>query len=139
MAQIITHRGTVENVGKGRVEVRIVQLSACSSCVAKKMCNSSEQKEKLIDVKVPEGEHYQVGDEVMLTGTLKMGLRAVVLAYAIPLALLVAVLFLLVHLTGDEPLSALAALVALAVYYGLLYMNRARLTKKFSFTIKHLN
>lgn len=139
MAQIITHRGTVENVGKGRVEVRIVQLSACSSCVAKKMCNSSEQKEKLIDVKVPEGEHFKAGDEVVLTGTLKMGLRAVVLAYAIPLVLLVAVLFLLVHLTGDEPLSALAALVALAAYYGLLYMNRTRLTRKFSFTIKHLN
>lgn len=139
MAQIITHRGTVENVGKGYVKVRIVQLSACSSCVAKKMCNSSEQKEKSIDVMTDEGEHYRVGDEVVLTGTLKMGLKAVVLAYAIPLILLLAVLFLSVHLTGDEPLGALAALVSLSLYYGLLYINRSRLTKKFSFTIKHLN
>lgn len=139
MAQIITHRGTVENVGKGYVKVRIVQLSACSSCVAKKMCNSSEQKEKSVDVVVGEGEHYHIGDEVMLTGTLKMGLKAVVLAYAVPLLLLSAVLFLSVHFTGDEPLGALVSLSALALYYGLLYVNRTRLNRNFSFTIKHLN
>lgn len=139
MAQIITHRGTVENVDKGFVKVRIVQLSACSSCVARKMCNSSEQKEKQVEVTVPEGECFQVGDEVMLTGTLKMGLRAVVLAYALPLVLLLAVLFLSVRLTGSEPMGALLALLALVVYYGGLYMNKSRLTKKFSFTIKHLN
>lgn len=139
MAQIITHRGTVENVGKGSVKVRIIQLSACSSCVARKMCNSSEQKEKHVDVTVSEGEHFQTGDEVMLTGTLKMGLRAVVLAYAVPLVLLLAALFLSIRLTGDEPLGALTALLVLVAYYGVLYVNKSRLTKKFSFTIKHLN
>ena len=139
MAQIITHRGTVENVGKGQVRVSIVQLSACSSCVAKKLCNSSEQKEKWVDVAVAESERYKIGDEVLLTGTLKMGLKAVVLAYVVPLVLLLAVLFLSVHLTGDEPLGALLSLVALAAYYGALYLNKSRLTRKFSFTIKHLN
>lgn len=139
MAQIIQHRGTVENVGKERVQVRIVQLSACSSCAAKKMCNSSEQKEKLIDVYVKGGESYLTGEEVMLTGTLRMGLKAVVLAYVIPLFLLLAVLFFTVSVLGNEPLGALLSLTALALYYGGLYMNRKALTRNFSFTIKHLN
>ena len=73
----------------------------------------------------------------MLTGSLEMGLKAVWWAYIAPLLLLVAVL-LVAGASGNEPLAALSALAVLAVYYGLLYLNRGRLTRKFSFTIKHI-
>lgn len=139
MAKNITHRGTVENIDNGHIKVRMVQTSACSSCAAKRLCNSSEQKEKWVDVWVSDGEHYQIGEEVMLTGTLKMGMKAVVLAYVFPLLLLLLSLFGAISMTGDEPLAALMAILVLLAYYGVLYMNRSRLTEKFSFTIKHLN
>ena len=57
--------------------MQIIQASACSSCVAKKMCNSSESKEKLVDIVSPEAFSYQVGEEVLLTGSVEMGLKAV--------------------------------------------------------------
>ena len=94
------------------------------------MCNSSESKEKLIDIVSSEAFSYRVGEE--------MGLTAVFWAYGAPLLLLMAVLLATLQVTTDEPLAALMALASLAVYYGVLYLNKNRLTRKFSFTIKHI-
>lgn len=139
MAQAITHQGIVKNISGNQIRVQIIQASACASCVAKKMCNSAESKEKLIDVTTPEASEFAVGESVLLTGTLKTGLQAVLWAYAVPLILLVAVVLAVGNRTDDEPLAALAALAVLACYYLLLYLNRKRLSRKFSFTIKHQN
>ena len=94
--------------------------------------------DKLVDVVCDEATTYAVGEDVLLTGSLEMGLKAVWWAYIAPLLLLVAVLLVAAEASGSEPLAALSALAVLAVYYGLLYLNRGRLTRKFSFTIKHI-
>lgn len=138
MAQVITHQGTVENVNGKHISVRITQTAACSTCVAKKMCNSSESKDKRIDVIDSNASSYHEGEEVLLTGSLEMGLKAVLLAYIIPLVLLVSILLLSVHFTANEPLAALGAIGGLTVYYTLLYFNKGRLTRKFSFIITHI-
>ncbi len=137
MAHTIVHQGTVKSVKGKHICVQITQSSACSSCVAKKMCNSSESKEKEVDVVSPEAYSFRTGEEVLLTGSLKMGLTAVLWAYGVPLSLLMIVLFATLQVTDDEPIAALSALASLAVYYGVLYLNKDRLTRKFSFTIKH--
>ena len=49
-----------------------------------------------------------------------------------------AVLLATLQVTADEPLAALVALASLVVYYVVLYLNKNRLTRKFSFTIKHI-
>ena len=74
----------------------------------------------------------------MLTGNLSLGLQAVLLAYVVPLVLLVAVLFVSIDALGSEPGAALAAIATLAIYYGVLYFVRDKLARKFSFTIKHI-
>lgn len=102
------------------------------------MCNSSESKEKLVDIVSSEAFSYRVGEEVLLTGSVEMGLTAVFWAYGAPLLLLMAVLLATLQVTTDEPLAALMALASLAGYYGVLYLNKNRLTRKFLFTIKHI-
>ena len=44
------------------------------------MCNSSESKEKLVDIVSSEAFSYRVGEEVLLTGSVEMGLRCAVVA-----------------------------------------------------------
>ena len=132
--EAISHEGIVESIGTGSCRVRILQASACSSCSARQLCRSSESKEKLIEVR----GHYptlQVGDSVTLTGSVRQGLRASVLAYIVPLILMVAALFTCSRLYG-EGTGALAALLVLALYYGVLYMMRDRLGKEFEFEIE---
>ena len=132
--ETIRHEGIVESIGANNVSVRILQASACSSCSARGLCRSSESKEKLIDVR----GHYptlEVGDSVTLQGSVRQGLRASVLAYVIPLILMTIALFIGVR-QGGEGIGALAALLVLVLYYGVLFLLRDRIEKKFEFKLE---
>ena len=132
--ETIRHEGIVESIGAKSCLVRILQASACSSCSARQLCRSSESKEKVIEVK----GHYptlQVGDNVTLIGSVQQGLRASVLAYVIPLIIMLVALYVGTRLGGDG-IGAIAALLFLAIYYGILFLFRDKLDKHFSFKIE---
>ena len=134
-AETIRHEGIIESLGAEGCTVRILQASACSSCSARQLCRSSESKEKLVEVK----GHYptlHVGDSVTLVGSVRQGLRASVLAYVVPLVIMLVVLFLVTHHYGEK-LGALAALLALALYYGMLFLLKDKLAGQFSFRIEN--
>ena len=134
-AETIRHEGIIESLGAEGCTVRILQASACSSCSARQLCRSSESKEKLVEVR----GHYptlHVGDSVTLVGSVRQGLRASVLAYVVPLIIMLIVLFLVTHHYGEK-LGALAALLALALYYGVLFLLKDKLAGQFSFRIEN--
>ena len=136
MADIIKHRGIVEKVEGSHVVVRIVQTSACAACSAKGLCNASESKEKQIDV-YEVNASYRIGEEVVLCGTTSMGMRAVFLAFGIPMLLLLVALFVTMRVTdGDALVSSLIALLAVVPYYLVIYFMKDKLNKTFSFTIE---
>ena len=136
MADIIKHRGIVEKVEGAHVVVRIVQTSACAACSAKGLCNASESKEKQIDV-YEVNASYRVGEEVVLIGSTSMGMRAVALAFGVPVLLLILALFVTMRVTdGDALVSSLVALLAVVPYYLVIYFMKDKLNKTFSFTIE---
>ena len=136
MADIIKHRGIVEKVDGSHIVVRIVQTSACSACSAKGLCNASESKEKQIDV-YEASPSYQIGEEVMVCGTTSMGMRAVLLAFGVPLIILVLALGVSMKLTGEDALlSSGIALVSVVPYYIAIYFCKDKLNRTFSFTIE---
>ena len=136
MADIIKHRGIVEKIDGSHIVVRIVQTSACSACNAKGLCNASESKEKQIDV-YEVNPAYRIGEEVILCGTTSMGMKAVFLAFGIPVFLLLVALFVTMRVTdGDALLSAIVALVAVVPYYAVLYLMKDKMNKTFSFVIE---
>ena len=136
MADIIKHRGIVEKVEGAHVVVRIVQTSACAACSAKGLCNASESKEKQIDV-YEAGASYRIGEEVVLCGSTSMGMRAVLLAFGIPMLLLLFALFVTMRVTdGDALVSSLVALFAVVPYYLVIYFMKDKLNRTFSFTIE---
>lgn len=115
--------------------MKIVQTSACAACEARKHCNASESKEKVIDVYCNNADAYEIGENVLLRGENAMGMKAVLLAFFYPFLLLMAVLVLTLYITDNEPLSALLGLLALVPYYWVLYRYRDKMKKKFRFTI----
>ena len=136
MADIIKHRGIVEKVDGSHIVVRIVQTSACSACSAKGLCNASESKEKQIDV-YEANPSYQIGEEVMVCGTTSMGMRAVLLAFGVPLLILVLALGVSMKLTGEDALlSSGIALLSVVPYYIGIYFCKDKLNRTFSFTIE---
>ena len=136
--QIISHIGQVKAVEGEHVRVTIVQSSACSGCAAKKMCNSAEAKEKDVDVCTPDAATYRVGEKVVLEGRLSDGRRAAMIAYGVPLVVLLIALVVAIRLTGSETQGALWALGSVVLYYLVVFLFfRKRLQQSFSFRIKH--
>lgn len=135
--QVIKHQGVIKGVEDEHVCVRILQSSACSGCAAKQMCTSAEAKEKEVDVLTKDASRYRVGQEVVLEGRLSDGRMAAMIAYGLPLVLLIAVLLVSTLFTSDERWAALWALLSVAVYYTFVYLFlRQHLQRRFSFQIR---
>lgn len=140
MTEIISHEAVVKAVDGEHVRVTIVQSSACSGCAARKMCNSSESKEKDVDVCTPDAAAYRVGETVMLEGRLSDGRRAAMIAYGLPLVLLLVALVIAVKLTGSDTQGALWALGTVLLYYLVVFLGfRKQLQQSFSFRMKKTN
>ena len=130
MKSRIEHSGIVESVSGEKVRVRILQASACSACEAKALCHSSESKEKIIECKA-NGTSYNVGEEVMVYGSMAMGHNAVILAFVVPLIVIVVWLFCAVGVFHINELLAIGIMVALlAVYYLTLHLMNGVLSKQ---------
>ena len=136
MANSIQHQGIVESITGSHLKVRIVQSSSCSGCHAKGYCSSADSKEKIVDINDASASLYSVGERVMIIGETSMGMKAVALAFIIPFLILIVALFVCMAITNDELLSAIISLALLVPYYFIIWLNKARLTQKFSFTIK---
>jgi len=130
-AKMISHEGIVVNVDKKRVKVRIISMSACSSCHAKGTCTAADMSEKFIDAYsdrvLSEGERVRVILEE------KLGWVALFYGILIPFFILITVLFALSIAGKSESFSALSALISLVPYYIALHFFSGKIEKKFQF------
>lgn len=136
MSEKITHAGIVESIDSGRVRVRIVQTSACAACKVANHCNAAEAKEKLIDVFTGDSCRWNVGDEVVVAASRQLVSQALLLAFGLPLVILLAVLLLVLSMTDREGLAALCGLAALLPYYVVLWFARGQLQRRLAFWIE---
>ena len=139
MSESINHNGRIEKIEGDTIFVRIIQQSACSGCHAKGMSSASDQKEKIIEVNDPNAGRFHVNEEVTLSGQSSLGLQAVLLAFILPLIIVVAAIVAGNYLQWNETTSGLTGLLLLVPYYCILYFLREKLKRKFIFTLKKLN
>ncbi len=132
----VSHKGTVISVGQDRISVRIVSESACSACHAAGLCGASESKNKIVDVPVYGGQTYSVGQEVEVCLARKMGLKAVLLSYVIPLVILLILVLTLSSIGLGELVCGLASIGGVALYYLILYFRRDSLTEGYVFYVR---
>lgn len=138
MSENINHTGVIEKIADGIVYVRIIQQSACGVCEARKMCITFESKKKIVEVPDNTGR-YQINEEVELCGRSSMGLEAVLIAFVLPMIILIGAVAFGSAVHWEETTSGLVAILLLVPYYGILYMFREKLKKKFVFTLRKLN
>lgn len=136
MSTKISHSGVIERIEPDKVQVRIVQTSACAACKVAGYCSAAESKEKLIDVF---GEtatrNLQVGQQVTVTTSGVVAAKALLWGFGLPFVLLVSVLIIVLIVTSSEGLAALCALAALVPYYFVLWLLRNRMRDELSFQI----
>ena len=132
----VSHKGTVISVGQDRSSVLLVSESACSACHAAGLCGASESKNKIVDVPVYGGQTYSVGQEVEVCLARKMGLKAVLLSYVIPLVILLILVLTLSSIGLGELVCGLASIGGVALYYLILYFRRDSLAEGYVFYVR---
>ena len=133
--ETISHEGIVTKITDDELEIKILAQSACAACHAKSACGMGEQAEKILIVPRPKGKDFALNQKVDVKMAIGQGNKAAVLAYLIPIILLLAVLFVCLGLGLSEGLSALISIVALIPYYIILYLRREKLRQKFEYII----
>jgi sigma-E factor negative regulatory protein RseC len=137
MSTKISHSGIVESIEDGCVKVRIVQTSACAACKVAGYCNAAESKEKIVDVfGDATAKELAVGQQVTVTTSGQVAAKALMWGFGLPFVLMVAVLVLVLWLTGSEGKAALSGLAALVPYYILLWLLRNRMRQQLAFSIE---
>ncbi len=136
MSESVSHKGKVIKMTPQVTTVSILQHGACSACHAAGLCGMADLAEKTVEVATDPYASYGVGDEVEVLLKASMGMKAVWLAYFIPLLIVIAVILGLVALGVGEEAAGVSGLGALAVYYFLLWLFRNRLKNEYIFTIK---
>ena len=119
--------GVVTAISPDIVTVQIQQQSACSGCHARDLCVSSECREHQLQLKTY-GQHFSIGEQVLVVARRSVGRLAVLLAFVLPLFLLVLTLSIAqTFLALSEAAAVLVAIALLSLYYLVLYTQRHRL------------
>lgn len=111
----------------------------CAECHARALCSLGDEQIKTILIKYCDKSQYETGEEVEVVMRQTLGLKAVMFSYVNPLIILMILLLSLPSLGINELVSALFAILAVALYYLVLYLCRDRIAKNFIFTITKLN
>ena len=131
----IEHTGRVERVEGRSVFVVITSNSACGACEARKACGLSESTEKLIEVDTSSAADYAAGDEVVVSVRRRAGLKAVAIAYTLPLAVLIALLAAMKAAGAGDGAAAAVSVGGVVLYFMLLRLFSRRIANRIKFTI----
>ena len=132
----ICREGIVRAVEGDEITVEVIVSSACSGCHAKSICIPSDRRQERIVVRNTRNEQYEVGETVELLLETSVGNKAVVLAYVLPLIVLLVLLFGCYALTHKELLSVGVSVLGVVIYYLILKSAGKSVEKGITFGIR---
>ena len=132
----IEHVGVVEAIEGDLVRVQIVAESACASCAARSACGMSESTQKIIEVHTSQASEYRVGERCVVSVERAAGLKAVVLAYCMPLVAMLVALVVCSAVGLNEGVAAAIALGVVVAYYLCVRLLRDKIETNIIFKIK---
>ena len=134
MSEKIEYRSIVTDVRPGILQVEIRDETVCAACSAQKSCCMSGSREKRLEIPYTSGD-YRPGDQVTVVGKTSMGLKAVVIAFILPLFIILLSLLAVSSMKMDERQAAIISLSALTVYYFGIYFFKNKIKQTFTFII----
>ena len=132
----ICREGIVRAVNGDEITVEVIVSSACSGCHAKSICIPSDRRQEHIVVQNTRNEQYEVGETVELLLETSAGNKAVILAYVLPLIVLLVMLFGCYALTHKELLSVGIGVLGVVLYYLILKSAGKKVEQGITFGIR---
>lgn len=132
----ITHIGTVSSITQGVIHITVEANSACAGCHAKGSCTIGETSEKIIHVNSDKYSELGIGEQVTVVITREAGFFAVIMAYLLPVAIIILTLWGFGELNFDELTTFSFMIAVIAIYFIILYLLRKKILKKINIKIK---
>lgn len=137
MGETVCREGVVRRISENLIYVAVVQGTACSECHAKAACGLTNGAEKVIKIPTT-SKQFEIGEKVRVKARNSTAWKAVWLAFALPLILLLTLFTLSLSLLKEEALAALCSVAALGIYYLVLYSRRGKLERQFVLELEKL-
>lgn len=109
------------------VKVRYLCASACRNCPAQNLCPSHENQNKEIEIMRGKDKIYHIGDKVKINLQERSGWLAIIVAYIIPLVIILGFISYATTERWSELTTATIGLLIVPVYYILLNRMSKRL------------
>lgn len=131
----IRQSATVIRVDATQIEVEVCRPEACAACKAKSVCSEGGGQGKRMTL-ANDGQGYQLGEQITLVMRRSAGLKAVVIAYLVPVILVVAALLVFQTVQIKETVAAISTLVLLGLYFLVIRLLRGRLNRELTIEIE---
>lgn len=128
----VRQSATVLTVTDAEITLEVCRAEACGACRARSACGGSSERTMTL---ANDGQGYRVGEQVMLVMERSMGLKAVVIAYLMPVFLMIGTL-LLAGMWLSELVSGSLALLVLVIYMLMIRVFRGAISREISITIE---
>lgn len=119
--RVVTQRGVVTRLDESVAQIQIIQRSACASCAVKAMCAPSETREREVTV---DAAGLRRGMTVDISMDERLGWLGVLVAFVLPLILVVGALFGLRGPLGSDEAAVGVGLGLLFPYFTGIYLMR---------------
>lgn len=134
MPNTIRQSATIVGITPDELVVEVCRPDACTACRAKSLCQGGDDTNGKRMTLLNDRQGYEVGEKVTLLMRQSSGLKAVIIAYLIPVVLIVATLLIGQYYAVKEVVTALVALGILILY--LIAIRLLRNTMNRTLTIE---
>ena len=131
----IRQSATVIRGEAAEIEVEVCRPEACAACKAKSVCSEGGGEGKRMTL-VNDGQGYRVGEQIQLVMRRSAGLKAVVIAYLVPVVLVVAALLIFQATPMSDTTAALLTLGILVLYFVIIRLLRGRINNQLTIEIE---
>lgn len=134
----ICHEGIIKAIDGQKLTVSMTVSSACAACHAKSMCGNSDKSERIIQTINYDLETFEIGEQVRVEMKEELATQAILIGYLFPFLILVTTFIILSFCIQNELISVLSSLMAVAVYYLIIWKFKKKIDQKFVFKVTKL-
>ena len=131
----IEKNGIIRNIKNDELVIEIMSYSACSSCAVKNYCNTAEAKQKEIIIKNKEAYKFSINEEVVVEIDEQQAIKSIILAYVIPLVLMISTIIGAISYQQDEIIGGICGIIVLIPYYFGLFLAKDKMKSGFEFKV----
>lgn len=134
----VRQSATVVRVSDREIEVEVCRPEACAACKARSVCSEGGTSggEGRRMTLVNDGQGYAVGERITLAMRRSTGLKAVVIAYLVPVFVIIGALLAFQAAQVRDTIAAVATLGVVGLYFLVVRLLRGRLERQMTIEIE---